>query len=320
MGLAGEYRFFDLTHSPADMRKEVIAGLTHEPKFIAPKYFYDERGSALFEAITRLPEYYLTRTEMGLFEDCLPEVRRLVGEGGCLVEYGSGSSRKIRRLLEVLRPAAYLPLDISKRHLERTARKLHEDYPQLCVYPVCVDITEAFALPEVVAGQRKLGFFPGSSIGNMEPKDVPSFLRQAARALGAGGRFLIGVDRKKNLEVLEAAYNDSASLTAAFNLNILNHLNARLPADFDLSAFRHLATYNQEAGCVQMHLQSLVDQSPRIDGHAIQLRKGEAIHTENSYKYDYAEFADLAERGGFRVEASWSDDDAYFTIFLLQAP
>ena len=317
---AGEYRFFDLTHSPADMHKEVLAGLTQNPKSISPKYFYDDRGSALFEAITRLPEYYLTRTEIGLFEDCLPQVRRLVGEGGCLVEYGSGSSRKIRRLLELLRPAAYLPLDISKRHLERTAKKLHQDYPQLCVYPVCVDITKAFELPQVVAGQRKLGFFPGSSIGNMEPETAPSFLRQAARALGAGGRFLIGVDRKKDAQVLEAAYNDSAGLTAAFNLNVLSHLNARLPADFDPSAFRHLATYNQEAGCVQMHLQSLVDQSPRIDGHAIHLHKGEAIHTENSYKYDYAEFVALAERGGFRVEASWSDEDAYFTIFLLQVP
>ena len=320
MGPAGEYRFFDLTHSSADMHEEVIAGLTQDPKFIAPKYFYDERGSALFEAITRQPEYYLTRIEMGLFEDCLPEVRNLVGEGGCLVEYGSGSSRKIRRLLEMLRPTAHLPLDISRRHLERTAKKLHEDYPQLCVYPVCVDITEAFELPDVVVGQRKLGFFPGSSIGNMEPEHIPSFLRQAAKALGAGGRFLIGVDRKKSVEVLEAAYNDSAGLTAEFNLNILNHLNARLSADFDLGAFRHLAAYNRRTGSVQMHLESLADQSLRIDGHEIQLHRGEAIHTENSYKYDYAEFVALAERGGFRVESSWSDDDAYFTIFLLQAP
>ena len=318
MGAAGDYRFFDLAHSSADMRKEVIAGLTHEPKFISPKYFYDERGSALFEAITRLPEYYLTRTEMSLFDVCLPEVRRLMGEGGCLVEYGSGSSRKSRRLLDSLRPAIYLPLDISRRHLERTARKLHKDYPQLCVYPVCVDITEPFTLPDIAAGRKKLGFFPGSSIGNMEPESAPSFLRHAAKALGAGGRFLIGADRKKNIDVLEAAYNDSAGLTAEFNLNVLSHLNAKLSADFDLGAFRHLAAYNREAGCVQMHLQSLADQALRIDGHEIDLRRGEAIHTENSYKYDYAQFVALAEQGGFRVESSWSDDDAYFTIFLLQ--
>ncbi len=319
MGAAGDYRFFDLAHSPADMRQEVIAGLTHEPKFISPKYFYDERGSALFEAITRLPEYYLTRVEMSLFDVCLPEVRRLMGEGGCLVEYGSGSSRKSRRLLDALRPAIYLPLDISRRHLERTARKLHEDYPRLCVYPVCVDITEPFTLPAVVAGRKKLGFFPGSSIGNMEPESAPSFLRRAAKALGAGGRFLIGADRKKNIDVLEAAYNDSAGLTAEFNLNVLSHLNAELSADFDLGAFRHLAAYNREAGCVQMRLESLADQALRIDGHEIELRRGEAIHTENSYKYDHAQFVALAEKGGFRVESSWSDDDAYFTIFLLRA-
>ena len=165
------------------MLDEVIAGLTEQPKRIAPKFFYDERGSRLFEAITRLPEYYLTRTEMGLFDACLPEVHDRIGEGGCLVEYGAGSSVKIRRLLEELLPAAYLPVDISRRHLEQSAQALHADYPHLSVYPMCADMTAPFELPEVVAGLDKLGFYPGSSIGNFEPGEAQAFLRHVAATL-----------------------------------------------------------------------------------------------------------------------------------------
>ena len=302
------------------MLDEVIAGLTERPKRIAPKFFYDERGSKLFEAITRLPEYYLTRTEMALFDACLPDVHDRIGEGGCLVEYGAGSSVKIRRLLEELHPSAYLPLDISRHHLEQSAQALHADYPHLSVYPTCVDITAPFALPEVVAGLDKLGFYPGSSIGNFEPGDAQAFLlRQVAATLGAGGHLLIGVDRKKDIDVLEAAYNDSAGVTAEFNLNILSHLNSALATEIDPAGFRHRANYNQESGCVQMFLECVQDQSSRVDGRIIEFTQGELVHTENSYKYGYEQFAELAEGGGFKVEASWSDADAYFTLFLLKA-
>ena len=314
-----EYRFFDQRPPSSALLDEVIEGLTEEPKRIAPKFFYDERGSRLFEAITRLPEYYLTRTEMGLFDVCLPEVRDRFGEGGCLVEYGAGSTVKIRRLLEELRPGAYLPVDISRCHLERCARTLHADHPHLSVYPMCADMTAPFGLPEVVAGLDKLGFYPGSSIGNFEPGDAQAFLRQVAATLGAGSRLLIGVDRKKDIGLLEAAYNDSAGVTAEFNLNILHHLNAALATEIDPAGFRHRAAYNEASGCVQMFLESRKDQSARVDGRIVEFTQGERVHTENSYKYDLGQFAELAKGGGFKVEASWSDADAYFTLFLLQA-
>ena len=314
-----EYRFFDQLPPPTALLDEVVEGLTEEPKRIAPKFFYDERGSRLFEAITRLPEYYLTRTEMGLFDGCLPDVHDRFGEGGCLVEYGAGSTVKIRRLLEELRPKAYLPVDISRHQLEQSAQALHADYPHLSVYPLCADMTAPFELPEVVAGLDKLGFYPGSSIGNFEPDDAHAFLRQVAATLGVDGRLLIGVDRKKDVGVLEAAYNDTAGVTAEFNLNILHHLNSALATEIDPAGFRHRAHYNPELGCVQMFLECLKNQSSRVDGRIVEFTQGELVHTENSYKYGYQQFTSLAEGGGFKVEASWSDPKDYFTLFLLRA-
>ena len=314
-----EYRLFDQLPKPSALLDEVVEGLTEQPKRIAPKFFYDERGSRLFDAITRLPEYYLTRTEMGLFDACLPQVHDRVGEGVCLVEYGAGSTVKIRRLLEELVPAAYLPVDISRSHLERSAQALHADYPHLSVYPMCADMTAPFELPAVVADLDKLGFYPGSSIGNFEPGDAQAFLRQVAATLGAAGHLLIGVDRKKDIDVLEAAYNDSAGVTAEFNLNILHHLNSALATEIDPEGFRHRADYNEQAGCVQMFLECVQDQSSKVDGRTVEFSRGELVHTENSYKYGYEQFAELAAGGGFNVEASWSDPSAYFTLFLLQA-
>ena len=315
---AAAYQFFDFKPPPADMLREVLHGLTSEPKTIAPKYFYDERGSALFEAITRLPEYYLTRTELRLFDRCLGEVRDAIGAGGCVVEYGAGSSLKIRRLLEALRPEAYLPVDISRRHLERTAAELHADFPWLKVYPTCADLTEPLELPDVVAGFHKIGFYPGSSIGNFEPEEARRFLGNVAASLGAGAHLLIGVDRKKDRAVLEAAYNDAAGVTSEFNLNVLNHLNDELNADFNPGAFRHKAYYNERHGCIQMFLESVEDQTVRLNGAAIELARGETIHTENSYKYDLEEFKALAAAGGFTCTAAWTDPDEYFALFLLQ--
>ncbi len=301
------------------MQAEVLAGLTHDPKYISPKYFYDAAGSRLFEAITELPEYYLTRTELRLLDVCLPELQSRFGDGGCLVEYGSGSSRKIRRLLRVLAPSAYVPVDISRQHLLATASALQRDFPALRIHPACADLSRPFNLPEAVQGQSMLGFFPGSSIGNFEPPEASRFMRQARRALGAQSHLLIGVDRKKDPALLEAAYNDSAGVTARFNLNVLAHLNQRLGANFDLQAFRHRAHYNAAAGCVQMFLVSLKPQSLTLAGRLVALRQGEQLHTENSYKYHHDEFVALANAGGYACVDSWSDADAWFTLFLLRA-
>ena len=316
---AAAYRFFDFKPPPADVLREVLDGLTSDPKHIAPKYFYDDRGSALFEAITRLPEYYLTRTELRLFDRCLPEVRDLIGEGGCIVEYGAGSSLKIRRLLEAVRPEAYLPVDISRRHLERTAADLHADFPWLNVYPTCADLTEPLGLPDVVAGFHKVGFYPGSSIGNFEPDAARRFLANVAASLGPGAHLLIGVDRKKDRAVLEAAYNDAAGVTSEFNRNVLNHLNDELNADFDPGAFRHRARYNEGRGCIQMFLESRREQRVRVNGTTIEFTRGETIHTENSYKFDLQEFRALAGGGGFTCAAVWTDPKEYFSLFLLEA-
>ncbi len=314
---ANGYAFFDLQPASSDMLDEVLEGLQSVPKFVAPKYFYDERGSKLFEAITKLPEYYLTKTEMQLFDQHLDEVHDLVGEGGCLVEYGSGSSLKIRKLLECLHPDAYLPVDISRDHLERNASELHKDYPWLHVYPTCADFTEPFELPPLVAEHDKIGFFPGSSIGNFEPSGAARFLSNVAHTLGAGGHLLVGVDRKKDVDVLEAAYNDSAGITARFNLNLLQHLNDVLDAGFELERFRHRASYNESLGCIQMFLESQTTQTIELGEATIAFGQGEAIHTENSYKYDVDQFVEIAAAGGFAVHGCWTDPREYFSLFLL---
>lgn len=313
------YEFFDLKPTTEAMRDEVVAGLCAVPKHIAPKFFYDEQGSALFEAITELPEYYLTRTEMMLFDRHQQQIAQAMGSGGCLVEYGSGSSAKIRKLLENVRPRAYVPVDISRDHLYDSSRQLHDDFPWLKIYPVCTDFTRAFALPERVDGLSKVGFFPGSSIGNFRPDAAVRFLANVTRTLGPEGQLLVGVDTKKSIETLEAAYNDSAGLTARFNENLLRHLNEALQADFVVEQFSHQAHYNEEEGCIQMFLHSDVAQSVRIGSTQFDFEQGETVHTENSYKYHPAEFEALAVEGGFRVKDMWTDERQWFGVYLLEA-
>ena len=315
----GRFEFFDLKPKTADMREEVLDGLTSRPKYLPPKYFYDERGSKLFERITELPEYYLTRTEMALFDAYLDDICAALGRDVCVVEYGSGSTVKIRKLLERLRPAAYVPVDISGEHLEAEARALHRDFPWLDVFPTCADFTAPFALPPPVAGLPRVGFFPGSSIGNFDPAGAAEFLRNVHRTLGSGGRLLLGVDRKKDPAVLEAAYNDSEGVTAAFNLNVLRHINERLEADFDPNAFAHRARYARDLGCIQMFLESLSAQTVHVAGTPVEFAAGETIHTENSFKYHPAEFEALAGRSGFSTDVCWTDDAERFSLFLLQA-
>lgn len=314
----GAYEFFDFEPATDDMASEVQRGLKSSPKVISPKFFYDARGSQLFEQITELDEYYLTRTEMSLFDAHLPEIAEVLGDNLCLIEYGSGSSKKIRKVLETVSPSAYVPVDISQDHLKENAWALYQDFPHLDVFPVCADITQQFALPEAVADRIKVGFFPGSSIGNFEPQLAQSFLRNVRAVLGAGGALIIGVDRKKTVSVLERAYNDADGVTAAFNLNLLAHLNARLEGNFDLGGFEHDARYNEAQGCIQMFLRSRAEQTVEIAGITVEFETSEELHTENSYKYHPEEFADLCATAGFQIDRQWSDPQDYFTLYLLR--
>jgi dimethylhistidine N-methyltransferase len=315
-----EYAFFDLQPSHGDELDELLSGLQQPQKSVSPKFFYDEKGSRLFEEITRLDEYYPTRTEMALFDRHHQEIAEALGgstHSSCLVEYGSGSSAKVRMLLETLRPVAYLPVDISAAHLQSAARSLHEDYPWLSVYPTCADFTQAFELPDVVAGLDKTGFFPGSSIGNFHPHEAVEFLVNVTRTLGPQGRMLIGVDLKKEVAVLEAAYNDSRGVTKEFNLNLLEHLNARYAVGFNVEKFRHYAAYNEPEGCIQMFLECQEAQTIQVAGQEIKIAAGERIHTENSYKYAPEQFAQLAAQSGFEVAHAWLDERSWFAVFLL---
>lgn len=320
----GDFELFDRQPETADVTEELLRSLGTSKKTVSARYFYDQRGSELFEAITRLPEYYLTRTEMALFDTLAEELRAEIGDDCALVEYGSGSSKKIRQLLESVAPLAYVPVDISLSHMERNARELQRDYPVLNIYPTCADITRRFELPEPVAGLNKVGFFPGSSIGNFSPDQAVEFLSNVARTLGAGSRLIVGVDRKKDPAILEAAYNDSAGVTAEFNRNMMKHLGHLLGVDLAPEKFVHRAHYDSEAGCIRMFLEAResheveVDLESEVGGQVIRFTEGERVHTENSYKYVPEEFREIARRGAFRQVAHWSDPKDWFSIFLLE--
>lgn len=313
--------FIDL-HAPSGrFRDDVLAGLAASPRALSPKYFYDARGCALFEAICELPEYYPTRVELQLTVDCMPELTRLLGTGGVLVEYGSGASRKTAALLRGLQPEAYVPVDIAAEALHAATARLAVDFPRLPVIAVCADYLQP--LPPAVLTRlpaaRRLLYFPGSTIGNLTPGEAAAFLRAARGLAGAGGAMLVGVDLKKEAALLHAAYNDAAGVTAAFNLNLLQRINRELAGDFDLAQFRHVAFYNADAGRVEMHLESLRAQTVMVAGQAHAFAAGERIHTENSYKYAVTEFAQLARQAGFSPEAAWTDAGQRFALHLLRS-
>jgi dimethylhistidine N-methyltransferase len=310
-------RHEDLTPAPSFAR-DVIAGLTAHPKRLSPKYFYDETGAQLFEAITALPEYYLTRCELGILEARAREMARLFPVSSALIEFGSGSSRKVRILLaSVPTIAAYVPVDISSEMLIQEAQELRRDYPRLAVLPVEADFTQPFALPSAAAGLGHTGFFPGSTIGNFEPQEAAAFLRHAGRMLGRGATLIIGVDLVKDASTLHAAYNDTAGLTAKFNLNLLARINRELGADFDLERFEHRAFYNAERHRIEMHLVSKKRQNVGVAGRRIEFQAGETIHTENSYKYTLDYFTALARGAGWYPLAVWTDAGANFSIDAL---
>ena len=313
-------QFHDLHPTPADFAAEVLAGLRRQPRYIPPKFFYDARGSQLFDAITATPEYYLTRAEVEVLTANAAEIARRVGTGSLLVEPGGGSCAKVRILLEGLRPCAYVPMDISREHLRAAAEQVAAEFPWLEVHASCADFTRAMTLPDSApepAGPR-VAFFPGSSIGNFDPEGAVGFLAAVAALVGRGGFLLIGADRKKHRTVLDAAYDDAAGVTAAFNLNLLVRINRELGADFDPNAWRHRAFYDEAQGRIEMHLVSQRAQTVRVAGEAFTFAAGETIHTENSYKYSDAEFQALASRAGFRPEAVWTDSRGLFSVHLLR--
>jgi len=299
------------------MQDEVLQGLASRPKRIAPKFFYDERGSRLFDAICELPEYYLTRTEMGILESCAREVARLAGADCTLIELGSGASKKIRLLLETLRPRHYLGIDISREFLRESVQRLAHDYPWLEVHAACVDFAQDFDLPDPAGSGRRLVFFPGSTIGNFDPPEALAFLQRVRRLVQPDGALVIGVDLKKDPTVLHAAYNDGQGITAAFNLNLLERLRTELGAELDPKTFRHHAFYNAPRGRIEMHLVSRRAQEIRVLGRRFQFEPGESIHTENSYKYSVAEFHALARRAGLQPRQVWLDAAHLFSVHYL---
>ena len=302
----------------ADFARALVDGLRAVPKRVPCKYLYDDAGSALFERICDLPEYYPTRTELGLLERHADEIARHIGDDAELVEFGAGSGVKVRLLLDALaRPRAYVPIDISGPHVCAAADRLAADYPALAVRPVVADYTRSFELP-AAAGARRVGFFPGSTIGNFAPDEAVRFLLRASRLLKGGG-LLVGVDLVKDPAVLHAAYNDTAGVIAAFNRNLLERANRELDAYFDLDRFAHYAFYHPLAQRIEMHLVSLEHQRVRAAGEEFVFAAGEALHTEDSYKYTLDGFRALAVRAGFVPAAVWSDPQQRFSLHWLES-
>ena len=299
--------------------KDVLAGLAKPQKRLPSKYFYDAAGSQLFDRITELDEYYPTRTELGIMRAHARAMADCCGPRSLLVELGAGSLTKVRLLLDRLeRPAGFVPVDVSGEHLRAAARELVAEYPDLGVWPVVADFTEPFEIPSRKAARRVV-YFPGSTIGNFDPRDADALLRRVARLVGPGGGLLLGADLQKDVAVLEPAYDDARGVTAAFNRNLLVRINRELGADFDPGAFRHRAFYNRERSRIEMHLVSEFDQRVHMGGRAFAFRAGESIHTENSYKYDVTELARRAAACGLRAEECWTDEKGYFAVMYLSA-
>lgn len=306
--------YYDEHPTHADFFSEVLDGLQRQPRRIPPKFFYDERGSELFDAICRTDEYYLTRTEQQLLQHNAADIAALIGERCLLIEPGSGNSEKVRLLLDELKPDAYLPMDISRDFLYQAAGQLSRDYPWLEVHAACVDFTAPLNLPWCPADAHRLIFFPGSSIGNFDPEQAEQFLRNLQGVAGKNGSLLIGVDLKKDPAILNAAYNDAQGITAAFNLNLLYRIQRELGADIEPEQFTHRAFYNDQIGRIEMHLVSQQEQAIQIGDQRFQFATDETIYTESSYKYSVDEFIELAARAGCVSRHVWTDADNLFSL------
>jgi dimethylhistidine N-methyltransferase len=315
--------FADYEPPKDDFMSDVIAGLSQEHKAISPKYFYDQKGSALFDEICRTPEYYITRTELELLDRILPEVAKLAGPEATVIEWGSGSSWKIRKVLDALeRPAEYIAIDISRDHLIAAAAAIAKDYSDVKVGAICADFLAHIELPAkaLVGTGRRLGFLPGSTIGNFEPEVAAKILRRAAELLGPGGALLIGTDLQKDDETLLAAYNDSGGVTAAFNLNLLDRMKTELGAEIDVSAFAHEAIYCKTNHRIEMHLRAVRPTTIKVGGHSFSFEAGETIHTENSHKFTIEGFQAIAREAGFVPGEAWTDGADLFALHYLTLP
>lgn len=311
--------FHDYHPQSDDLQRAVLIGLSGSPKQLPPKFFYDEAGSRIFARICEQPEYYLPAVERGIFETHADDIIGSLDAGGCpLIEPGAGCGVKVRFLLDSAGPAMYVPMDISAAHLRMSAERLAAAYPALQIHAVCVDHTKPYELPAAIPAERRVFFYPGSSLGNFDPSEAIRFLRDLCRKAGAQGRLLIGIDTKKSAAVLDRAYNDEAGVTAAFNLNLLQRIRHELGADLEVGSFHHHAFYNEQLGRIEMHLVSRRDQRVRINGSTFEFRSGESIHTENSYKYTPAEFQQLALEAGWVGEKVWLDPQRYFSVHLLK--
>lgn len=312
-------RLLDFEPVADDFAAAVIAGLSADPKSIPPKFFYDATGSDIFNRICETEEYYVTRTEVALLKAIGPEIAKHAGPGVSVIEYGCGSSDKIRTLLDALdSPAEYWAIDISRDHLLSSSDAIGRDYPDLGVNAVVADFAAKLELPDRMAG-RKLAFFPGSTIGNQTPAEAEAFLTGVRAVVGDGGALLIGVDLKKDLDRLTRAYNDAAGHTADFNLNLLHRMRAELGAELDPDGFEHRAFFNSDQSRIEMHLSAKGAQTIRLGAHEFAFADGETIHTENSCKYDIAGFQALAARAGFEAVQSWTDADDLFSIHFLKS-
>jgi len=311
----------DDAHASSDFGRDLLAGLSRRPRSISPKYFYDAAGSRLFDAICELPEYYPTRTELAILAERAGEIAQQIGPNAQIIEFGAGSLRKVRLLLDALEsPRRFVPIDISGEHLEDATQRLRADYPGLAVQPLVADYTRPFSLPPQLAEGNgpRVGFFPGSTLGNFDPDEALSFLQGAARVLRGGG-LLLGVDLVKSPAVLHAAYNDARGITARFNLNLLARANAELGADFDLAGFSHAAFYNAPLQRIEMHLVSRGAQTVHLLGERLHFAEADTIHTENSHKFTVEGLRTLAARAGFGIGPVWTDKDRLFSVHWLPA-
>lgn len=313
-------KFFDFKPKLTDFKMEVIHGLTHKPKCLPPKLFYDERGSELFEQIVNLEEYYIPQIEKKLLIDNIFSINQLMGEDITLIEPGSGSSEKAKKILGTHKNIkAYVPIEISGDFLYSVSENIAEMFPQTMIFPIAADYLNNFEIPEEIQNfsSKKVVFFPGSSIGNYDKEEAINVLKTFIKMSGKNGGLLIGVDMKKDKEVLELAYDDPKGVTSDFNLNLINRIKNELGIKISTTDFKHQAIYNQEAGRIEMYLISKKEQEFYIDNHLIRLKKEEKIHTENSYKYSIEEFKNLALSVGYKTCNYWTDSKNYFTIYYF---
>jgi L-histidine Nalpha-methyltransferase len=312
---------FDAVALDQDVAGLALQGLTVTPKTLPPKLFYDAEGVRLFGEITQLPEYYLTRTERALLTSIAPELAALAPHGAALVEYGASDEAKARLLLDepIAAFSAYVPIDVAAAALDEIAARLHQTNPHLHVHPICADFTRPLSLPEILRDTPKFGFFPGSTIGNLEPPAAQQFLAGARATLGQGATLVVGFDLRKDPARLLPAYNDAAGVTAAFNLNLLTRLNREAGANFDLARFTHRAIWNDAESRIEMHLVSAGAQAVRVAGQTVDFAAGETIHTENSYKHSQEAFRTLAEAAGWTTIATWTDPQQLFAVHALRA-